>query len=149
MYRDGRNIQSFRLPRRSKALLSGHVCLVLYLDPLVLRCVPLAHLHPAGQASVRTAPRDNTVTRSALNSVTCARLEPTQMLQASGVVTGDVFRRWVKKDSLCPRDAVVCVFVCVVILFILDVRLVNVPAGVTQEEGHTGFLHLPSAVHLP
>ena len=36
--------------------------------------------------------------------------------------------------------------VCVDIPFILDVRLVNVPAGVTQEEGHTGFLHLPSAV---
>ena len=31
--------------------------------------------------------------------------------------------------------------------FILDVRVVGVPAGVTQEEGHTGFLiHLPSAV---
>ena len=29
----------------------------------------------------------------------------------------------------------------------LDVRLVDVPAGVTQEEGHTGFfIHLPSAV---
>ena len=36
--------------------------------------------------------------------------------------------------------------VCVVIPFILDVRLVDVPAGVIQEEGHTGFLHLPSAV---
>ena len=36
---------------------------------------------------------------------------------------------------------------CVVLPFILDVRLVNVPAGVTQEEGHTEFLiHLPSAV---
>ena len=36
--------------------------------------------------------------------------------------------------------------VCVVIPFILDVRLVDVPAGVTQE-GHTEFLiHLPSAV---
>ena len=34
---------------------------------------------------------------------------------------------------------------CVVIPFILDVR-VDVPAGVTQEEGHTGFLHLPAAV---
>ena len=33
---------------------------------------------------------------------------------------------------------------CVVIPFILDVRLVDVPAGVTQE-GHTGFLHLPPA----
>ena len=30
--------------------------------------------------------------------------------------------------------------------FILDVRFVDVPAGVTQEEGHTGFLLLPSAV---
>ena len=36
--------------------------------------------------------------------------------------------------------------VCVVIPFILDVRLVDVPDGVTQEEGHTGFLLLPSAV---
>ena len=36
--------------------------------------------------------------------------------------------------------------VCVVITFILDVRLVDALAGVTQEEGHTGFLHLPSAV---
>ena len=40
----------------------------------------------------------------------------------------------------------VCVSVCVVISFILDVRHVDVPAGVTQEEGHTVFLHLPSAV---
>ena len=24
--------------------------------------------------------------------------------------------------------------------------MVDIPAGVTQEEGHTGFLHLPSAV---
>ena len=45
----------------------------------------------------------------------------------------------------------VCVCVLYVVLssipFILDVRLVDVPAGVTQEEGHTGFLiHLPSAV---
>ena len=36
---------------------------------------------------------------------------------------------------------------CVVIPFILDVRLVDVPAGVAQEEGHTGYLiHFPSAV---
>ena len=40
----------------------------------------------------------------------------------------------------------VCVCACVVIPFILDVRLVNLPAGVTHEEGHTGFLNLPSAV---
>ena len=39
----------------------------------------------------------------------------------------------------------VCVL-CVVVPFILDVRPVDVPAGVTQEEGRTGFLHLPSAV---
>ena len=36
---------------------------------------------------------------------------------------------------------------CVVIPFILNVRFVDVPAGVTQEEGHTGIvIHLPSAV---
>ena len=40
-----------------------------------------------------------------------------------------------------------CVCVCVVIPFILGFRFVDVPAGVTQEEGHTGFFHLPSAVH--
>ena len=41
-------------------------------------------------------------------------------------------------------DSVWCVNV--VIPFILDVRFVDVPAGVTQEEGHTRFVHLPSAV---
>ena len=40
----------------------------------------------------------------------------------------------------------VCVCVCVVFLTILGVRFVDVPAEITQEEGHTGFLHLPSAV---
>ena len=40
----------------------------------------------------------------------------------------------------------VCVCVCVVIPFILDVRLVDAPVGITQEEDHTRFLHLPSAV---
>ena len=45
------------------------------------------------------------------------------------------------------RQRGVCVCVCVVIPFILDVRFVDAPAGVIQEEGHTGFLiHLPSAV---
>ena len=34
----------------------------------------------------------------------------------------------------------------VVIPFILDVRVVDAPAGVTQKEAHTGFLYLPSAV---
>ena len=38
------------------------------------------------------------------------------------------------------------VCVCIAILFILDVRFVDVPAGATQEKGQTGFLHLPSAV---
>ena len=36
--------------------------------------------------------------------------------------------------------------VCVVIPFILDFRIVDVPAGVTQEGGRTGFLQLPSTV---
>ena len=40
-----------------------------------------------------------------------------------------------------------CVCVCVFFLFILDISSLDVPAGVTQEEGHTGFLvHLLSAV---
>ena len=42
-----------------------------------------------------------------------------------------------------------CVYVCVVIPFILDVRLVHAPAEVTQEESHSGFLHLPSTVLIP
>ena len=36
--------------------------------------------------------------------------------------------------------------VCVVIPFIMDVKLVDAPAGVTREDDHTGFLHLPSTV---
>ena len=43
-----------------------------------------------------------------------------------------------KKNSCCQTDSTKRV--------ILDVRLVDVPAGVTQEEGRAGFLHLPSAV---
>ena len=34
---------------------------------------------------------------------------------------------------------------CVVLSPILDVRLVDAPAGVTQEKGNTKFLHLPAA----
>ena len=37
----------------------------------------------------------------------------------------------------------VCVCLCVVIPFILDLRHVDAPAGVTQEEGFTVFLNLP------
>ena len=36
--------------------------------------------------------------------------------------------------------------VCVVIPFFMDVRLVDVQAGVAQGESHTRFLHLPSGV---
>ena len=48
-----------------------------------------------------------------------------------------------------PRNMIFCLFVA--IPFILDVKLhlsvyVNTPAGVTQEEGHTGVFFLPSAV---
>ena len=38
------------------------------------------------------------------------------------------------------------VVVVAVIPFVLDVWLVDVRAGVTQEESHTGFRHLPFAV---
>ena len=41
------------------------------------------------------------------------------------------------------RCTTLCVYV--VIPFILDVRPVDAPAEVTQEEGNTGFLHLSSA----
>ena len=50
----------------------------------------------------------------------------------------DAFRFFFKYKYVRADSSVVCV--CVVFLFILDVRLVDVPAGVTQEEGHTGFL---------
>ena len=39
-----------------------------------------------------------------------------------------------------------CVYVCVFIPFIMDVKFVDAPAGATQEDGHTVFLHLPYAV---
>ena len=40
-----------------------------------------------------------------------------------------------------------CVWcVCCHPIYILDVRLVDAPAGVTQEGGHTGSLHLSFAV---
>ena len=45
--------------------------------------------------------------------------------------------------SVCASYLCVC---CIAIPSILDVRVVDAPAGVTQEEGYTGFLHLSSAV---
>ena len=48
-------------------------------------------------------------------------------------------------EELSCLTMVLCVL-CVVIPFILDVRLVDVPAGVTREEGHTGPLHLPTTI---
>ena len=56
--------------------------------------------------------------------------------------TGEKFRATTKKT-----ESTVLVCVCVVIPFILNVRVVDVPAGVTEEEGLTGFLiHVPPAV---
>ena len=53
----------------------------------------------------------------------------------------------VTKTSDQTRQRVCVCVVCVCCHpFILDVRFVDVSAGVTQEKGHTGFLHLPSAV---
>ena len=57
-----------------------------------------------------------------------------------------VFYRLCIKQLLRDRT-LLRVRICVVFQIILDARLVGVPAGVTQEEGRTGFLiHLPSAV---
>ena len=50
------------------------------------------------------------------------------------------------KRAQASCKASLLVVLCVAIPFILDVRLMDAPAGFTQEEGHTGFLHLPSAV---
>ena len=56
-------------------------------------------------------------------------------------------------SSSSTYSSVLCVCVCVFFLYIhtyiLDIKFVErTPAGVTQEEGHTGFLiHLLSAVH--
>ena len=48
------------------------------------------------------------------------------------------------KNTKYFRYAACCVCLCA---FIMDVRFVDVPTGVTQEEGHTvRFLHPPSAV---
>ena len=62
-----------------------------------------------------------------------------------GASIGDQSRACETRLYLFLYPFIVCV--CVVFLFILDVRLVDVPAGATQKEGHTGFLiHLTSAV---
>ena len=68
------------------------------------------------------------------------------------MVNGTTGMSVIEKCCSCFEDNVLrisCVYVCVYVIipFILDVRLVDVPAGVRQAEGHTGFLiHLPSAV---
>ena len=55
-------------------------------------------------------------------------------------------KAYVAQKGIKTRFTITILLVLVVIPFILDVRFVDAPAGVTQEEGHTGFLHLPSAV---
>ena len=75
-----------------------------------------------------------------------------------GTVEADVFRsaqptlknfrflaRWRQSNKYCCC-VVLGPCVCVVIPFVLDVGPVDTPAGVTQEEDHTGFLRLASAV---
>ena len=42
--------------------------------------------------------------------------------------------------------AAIAALITTVIPFIMDIRIVDVPARVPQEEDHTGFLHLPYAV---
>ena len=63
-----------------------------------------------------------------------------------GIVQYTNSRRYFQHAHFIPLMSV-CVCVFVFFPLILDVTLVDVPAGVTQEEGHIGFLiHLPSAV---
>ena len=40
----------------------------------------------------------------------------------------------------------VCVYVCVIIPFVVDIWLMDTPAGVKKDEGHKGYLHLHFAV---
>ena len=67
----------------------------------------------------------------------------------AGTVVLPVFVQRHRSDVITSMEKIALLFLCVlcvVVPFILDVR-VDAPAGVTQEEGHTGFLiHLPSAV---
>ena len=58
---------------------------------------------------------------------------------------------WEPSYPVDPYSSYICVTiysyihiicVCAVFPFILDVWLVDVPSGGTQEEDHTGFLHL-------
>ena len=52
------------------------------------------------------------------------------------------------KDSILFHWGVVCVFSVVSSPLFWTSSSLDVPAGVTQEEGHKGFLiHLPSAGH--
>ena len=71
------------------------------------------------------------------------RSYPSRMFAPCGLPISPRFTLLNTTTTVCIYS--VCVCVCVVISFILDVRLVDAPAGVTQEKGHTGFLHLPSA----
>ena len=56
----------------------------------------------------------------------------------------DVPRKYAKALALVYSSLELCCCLCCMLCFffpfILDVRLVDVPAGVIQEEGHTGFL---------
>ena len=49
-------------------------------------------------------------------------------------------------NIVCVCVWCVCARVCNIIPFVLDIRFVDVPAGVTQEGGNTVFFHLLSAV---
>ena len=73
--------------------------------------------------------------------------ESTTTTTTSVVTLGQQYHIGEKTTGILYTD-IITMYVCVyvVIPFILDVRLVDAPAGVTQEEDHTGFRHLPSAV---
>ena len=55
--------------------------------------------------------------------------------------------KFLHAQQAVENDLFVCVCVCVFSSHSFwTSSSLDVPAGVTQEEGHTGFLHLPSAV---
>ena len=58
------------------------------------------------------------------------------------LTTESLLRDVQNKRLLTALTPNLCVCVCVAIPFVLNVWLVDIPAGATQEEGHARFLHL-------
>ena len=71
-------------------------------------------------------------------------LKAPKAIRKSKYLVMTYYKQSISSHIIIYQSVCVC---CIVFPFILDARLVDVPAGITQEDGHTEFLiHLPSAV---